>query len=234
MSTTNSTRLTSDTAVTMPHPRRIQLNSLAQEAYQVLQQMIVHGELAPGARIIEPALCEQLQISRTPLREAIRMLSSDGLVARRHNRNAVVTLIDSRELEYLFEAEAGIEGLAAELAASRMTNTDLKQLETMQERLEKLQAKGDRAAYFALNQRIHALLVAGAKNPVLEETHRRLLGRLERARYLALNSIDRWQESTDEHRAILEALKARNGKLAQRLLSDHVRHTGEAITSSNR
>lgn len=234
MSTTNNTLLTSDTAETMPHPRRIQFTSLAQEAYKVLQQMIVHGELAPGARIVEPELCEQLQISRTPLREAIRMLSSDGLVARRHNRNAVVTLIDSRELEHLFEAEAGIEGLAAGLAASRMTNTDLKQLETLQVRLEKLQAKGDRAAYFALNQRIHALLVAGAKNPVLEETHRRLLGRLERARYLALDSIDRWQESTDEHRAILEALKDRNGELAQRLLSDHVRHTGEAITDSNR
>ncbi|HEC46259.1 MAG TPA: GntR family transcriptional regulator [Pseudomonas xinjiangensis] len=234
MSITNNGFLTSDTAVKVPYQRRIQSTSLAQEAYQVLQQMIVHGELAPGARIVEPELCEQLQISRTPLREAIRMLSSDGLVARRHNRNAVVTLIDSRELEHLFEAEAGIEGLAAGLAASRMTNTELKQLETLQERLEKLQAKGDRAAYFALNQRIHALLVAGAKNPVLEETHRRLLGRLERARYLALDSIDRWQESTDEHRAILEALKDRNGELAQRLLSDHVRHTGEAITNSNR
>lgn len=223
-----------NSAVTASSERRIRSTSLAQEAYQVLQQMIVHGELAPGARINEPALCEQLDISRTPLREAIRMLSSDGLVARRHNRNAVVTLIDPQELEYLFEAEAGIEGLAVVLAASRMTNTELKQLETLQERLEKLQAKGDRVAYFALNQRIHALLVAGARNPVLEETHRRLLGRLERARYLALNSIERWQESTDEHRAIVEALKARNGELAQRLLSDHVRHTGEAITSSNR
>ena len=221
-------------ADTVPYQHRIQSTSLAQEAYRVLQRMIVHGELAPGARIVEPALCEQLDISRTPLREAIRMLSSDGLIAIRHNRNAVVTLIDSRELEHLFEAEAGIEGLAAELAASRMTNTDLKQLEAMQERLEKLHAKGDRTAYFELNQRIHTRLVAGAKNPVLEETHQRLLGRLERARYLALNSIGRWQESTDEHRAILEALKARNGERAQRLLSDHVRHTGDAITNSNR
>ena len=61
-----------------------------------------------------------------------------------------------------------------------------------------------------------------------------MLGRLERARYLALNSVDRWQESTDEHRAIMEALKSRDGELARRLLSDHVRHTGESITGSNR
>lgn len=211
--------------------RRIQTTSLAQEAYRVLQRMIVHGELAPGERIVEPALCNQLGISRTPLREALRMLASEGLVTTRRNRNAVVTLIDPQELEHLFEVEAGIESLAVGLAAERMTNTELKQLETLQARLEKLHEKGDRDAYFALNQRIHAQLVAGAKNPVLEETHRRLLGRLERARYLALDRLGRWQESTDEHRAILEALKTRDGERARRLLADHVQHTGEVIAA---
>ncbi|MDT8879581.1 GntR family transcriptional regulator [Halomonas saccharevitans] len=223
-----------DIADSPPGRRRIQTTSLAQEAYEVLQRMIVRGELAPGERIAEPALCEQLGISRTPLREALRMLASDGLIATRRNRNAVVTRIDPRELEHLFEVEAGIESLAVSLAAERMTNTELKQLEALQERLEKLHEKGDRDGYFALNQRIHALLVAGAKNPVLEETHRRLLGRLERARYLALERIGRWQESTDEHRAILEALKARDGERARRLLADHVQHTGESITQINR
>lgn len=234
MRTANHASSASAAAETAPAQRRIQSTSLAQEAYQILQQMIVHGELAPGTRIVEPTLCEQLDISRTPLREAIRMLANDGLVAIRHNRNAVVTLIDDEELKHLFEAEAGIEGFAAGLAASRMTNTELKHLEALQTRLEKLHAKGDRIGYFALNQRIHALLVAGARNPVLEETHRRLLGRLERARYLALDSIGRRQESTDEHRAVLEALKARDGESAQRLLADHVRHTGEAITRNSR
>ena len=216
------------------HRHRIQSTSLAQEAYQVLQQMIVHGELPPGARIVEPALCEQLGISRTPLREALSMLASDGLVTPRRNRNAMVSLIDPQELEHLFEVEAGIESLAVSLAAERMTKTELKQLEALQEQLEKLLEKGDRDAYFALNQRIHSLLVSGAKNPVLEETHRRLLGRLERARYLALDRIGRWSESTEEHRAILEALKTRDGERARQLLSDHVRHTGDAIAAINR
>ncbi|ALM53575.1 GntR family transcriptional regulator [Halomonas huangheensis] len=219
---------------TTSHRRRIQSTSLAQEAYQVLQQMIVHGELAPGARIVEPALCEQLGISRTPLREALSLLASDGLITPRRNRNAIVSLIDAQELEHLFEVEAGIERLAVSLAAERMSNTEIKQLETLQEQLEKLLEKGDRDAYFTLNQRIHSLLVAGARNPVLEETHRRLLGRLERARYLALDRLGRWQESTDEHRAILEALKVRDGELAGRLLSEHVHHTGDAITAINR
>lgn len=211
--------------------RRIRTPSLAQEAYEVLHRMIVRGELPPGGRLIEPVLCEQLGISRTPLREALKRLSSEGLVTPRRNRNAMVTRIDASELAHLFEAEAGIESLAVGLAAERMTNTEIKQLEALQERLERLLIKGDRDAYFELNQRIHTLLVAGAKNPILEETHRNLLGRLERARYLALNRIGRWQESTDEHRAIVEALKARDGERARQLLGDHVRHTGEIIAT---
>lgn len=214
-------------------PRRIRTPSLAQEAYEALQHMIVRGELSPGVRLVEPALCERLGISRTPLREAIKRLANEGLVILRRNRNAMVTRIDARELEHLFEVEAGIESLAVGLAAERMTNTELKKLETLQERLEQRLVNGDRDGYFELNQRIHALLVAGAKNPILEETHRHLLGRLERARYLALDRIGRWQESTEEHRAILEALKARDGELAGRLLGEHVQHTGEVIAALN-
>ncbi|MGR4067099.1 GntR family transcriptional regulator [Halomonas sp. LR3S48] len=214
--------------------RRITTPSLAEEAYEALHDLIVHGRLAPGQRLIEPELCEQLGISRTPLREALKMLAADGLVTLRRNRNAQVSLIEPQELEHLFEVEAGLESLAASLAAKRMTNTELKRLESLQERLERLLEKGDRNAYFELNQRIHGLIVAGAKNPVLEETHRSLLGRLERARYLALDHIGRWEESTREHRDILEALKSRDSDLARRLLADHVQHTGDAIAAINR
>ncbi|GGX84321.1 transcriptional regulator [Litchfieldella qijiaojingensis] len=216
-----------------PTKRRITTPSLAEEAYQALHRLIVRGRLAPGERLVEPELCEQLGISRTPLREAVKLLAADGLVTLRRNRNAQVSLIDAKELEHLFEVEAGLESLAVGLAAKRMTNTEIKRLEAMQERLERLLDKGDRDAYFELNQRIHAHLVAGARNPVLEETHRRLLGRLERARYLALDRIGRWQESTEEHREILEALKARDGERASRLLASHVQHTGEVIAALN-
>lgn len=207
---------------------------LAVDAYQVLRQWIVHGRLAPGERLAEPELCQQLAISRTPLREALKMLATEGLVTLRRNRNARVSLIDAKELKHLFEVEAGLESMAAGLAASRMTNTELKRLETLQQRLEKFLHKGDREAYFALNQRIHSLIVAGAKNPVLEQTHQRLLGQLERARFLALDRLGRWQESTEEHRAILDALQARDAERASRLLQDHVQHTGEAIAAINR
>ncbi|MBY5928563.1 GntR family transcriptional regulator [Halomonas sp. DP8Y7-1] len=213
------------------HRRRIQAPSLADEAYELLKGLIVQGELAPGERLLEPALCRRLGISRTPLRDALNQLAGEGLVTLRRNRNALVTRLDGAELRHLFEVEAGLEAMAVELAALRMTATELKRLTNLQERLEKQHAKGDRDGYFATNTRIHALLVAAARNPVLVETHQRLLGRLERARYLALDKLGRWQESTDEHRAILDALHARDPDLARRRMHDHVMHTGVAISA---
>ena len=214
-----------------PHRRRIQAPSLADEAYDLLKGLIVHGELSPGERLLEPALCRRLGISRTPLRDALNQLAGEGLVTLRRNRNALVTLLDGDELRHLFEVEAGLEAMAVELAAGRMTETELKRLASLQTRLEKQHAKGDRDGYFATNTRIHALLVEAARNPVLVETHQRLLGRLERARYLALNRLGRWQESTDEHRAILDALIARDADLARRHMHEHVMHTGVAISA---
>ncbi|WP_172656322.1 GntR family transcriptional regulator [Halomonas sp. PR-M31] len=211
--------------------QRIRTTSLAEQAHQALHLMIVRGELKPNERLAEPELCELLDISRTPLREAIKQLAAEGLVILRRHRNAVVAPIDAQELEYLFEVEAGLESMAIGLAAQRMTNTEINRLEVMQERLERLVDKGDLNRYFELNQRIHSLLVAGAKNPVLTETHQRLLGRLERARYLALGKFGRWHESASEHRGILEALKARDTARARQLLVEHVQHTGKVIAA---
>lgn len=205
-------------------------SSLAERAQQQLRQMIVRGTLAPGERLVEPQLCERLGISRTPLREALKTLAAEGLVRLRHNRNAIVAPIDVQQLEHLFEVEAGIEGMAIAFATQRMTNTEIKRLELLQQRIERLQHGEDLDAYFELNQKIHALIVAGAKNPILQETHQRLIGRLERARYAALGQYGRMEESIREHRLILDALKARDSLRVQALMQDHVRHTGEVIT----
>ncbi len=214
-----------------PPRRRIRPPSLAEDAYRVLHQMIVFGQLAPGERLIEPELCERLGLSRTPLREALKRLAAEGLITTRRNRNAIVSPFDAKELEHLFEVEAGVESFAILLAAQRMTQTELKRIEALQERMEKLQGTGDLHAYFELNQRVHTMIVAGARNPVLEETHGRLLGRLERARYAALGKFGRWEESAHEHREILDALKDRDGKRAQALLLAHVQHTGDVIAA---
>lgn len=219
-----------------PAPRRArrprQEPSLADRAVDRLRRMIVRGALPPGARIAEPELCETLGISRTPLREALKLLASEGLVMLRRNRSAIVSPLDGAALPPLFEVEAGVEGFAARLAAARMTATDLKRLHTLQERLEAAHAAGDLTGYFDINQIIHRSIVAGAKNRALVDAHDRLFGPLERARFLALAFEGRLAESVLEHRSILDALVRRDADAAGTLLSHHITRTGEVMAGA--
>lgn len=208
---------------------RLQQPSLTDVTVRQLRQMIVRGALAPGEKLSETALCDALGISRTPIREALKLLASEGLVELRRNRQTVVTLIDAQELAHLFEVQSGIESMAARLAAVRMTTADLKRLEVLQERMESHQGRGELDSYFEINQQIHQLVVAGAKNPVLSETHGWLMGRLERMRYMALGAGSRWQQSILEHREILAALKARDAEAAGSLFAQHVGRTGTVV-----
>lgn len=206
--------------------------SLAAQAVERLRDLIIHGHLAPSTPLIEPELCETLGISRTPLREALKLLAVDGLVTLRTNRNAIVAPLDAAELTHLFEAEGCIESFAAGLAAERMSAADRRRMRTYQERIEALLGVGALEEYFTINQKIHRLIVSGAKNPALVEAHDRLLGRLARARYFALGAQGRWRESVLEHREILAALEARDAATAQRLFVQHVGRTGDVVAAA--
>lgn len=211
---------------------RISRPALHVEAVDRLRAMIIRGALEPGARIAEAAMCEALGVSRTPLREALKLLAAEGLVELRPNRGAIVTPLRAEESRELFEAIGGIERLCAELAALRLTAVEIGKLHSLQERMEAHFAAGRRDEYFRINQRIHRAIVAGAKNDVLVQTHTWLLSRAERARYFALQTPERWAQSVEEHRAILKALEERNATLAGSLLSEHVSHTGDAVSAA--
>jgi DNA-binding GntR family transcriptional regulator len=204
---------------------------LHEVALGTLRRMIVHGELAPGQRLSEPELCDLLGLSRTPLREALKLLASEGLVMLRRNRSSIVAPLDPAALHGLFEAESCIEAFAAGLAATRMTAADLKRLRALQERMEAHRAQGDLKSYFDLNQRIHRAIVAGAKNPALLDAHDLLIGRLARARYLALAIQGRWEQSIEEHRDLLAALEARDAERARQIFAQHIGRTGDAIAA---
>jgi DNA-binding GntR family transcriptional regulator len=193
--------------------------------------MIVHGTLPSGTDIAETELCARLGMSRTPLREAMKRLEAEGLVELRRNRTARITAVDPVEIRELFEAVACMERSAAELAALRITEAELKALARMQATLLRTRERSDLAAYFATNQRIHRTIVGASKNRVLIETHDRLMARVERARLAALRRQGRWEESIEEHRAILMSLEAHDPVRAGALLGQHVRRTGEAICS---
>jgi DNA-binding GntR family transcriptional regulator len=220
--------------VTALHRRglRVLRTGLHEQAAARLRSLIVHGDLSPGEQLLELDMSEALGISRTPLREALKQLATEGLVELRLNRSAVVAPLRRDELAELFEAVSGIERCAAELAATRIAARDLERLEALQRRIEWHHDRGELHDYFEANQQIHAAIVGFARNTVLKATHDALLPRVERARFFALSARGRWDESVREHRQILAALRAGDAERAGRLLDHHVRRTGEIVTDA--
>lgn len=193
--------------------------------------MIVEGELAPGAALVEVDLSKALGISRTPLREAVKLLARDGLVELRANRSPRVRSLEAADIRELFEALSGVERMAAELAALRITAQELARLADLQAEIVSDHDAGRRSAYFAANRTIHRLIVQAARNRTIADMHAALLGRAEQVRFFALRLEDRWEQSIVEHQDILEALAARDAARAGRLLGAHVGHTADVVAS---
>jgi DNA-binding GntR family transcriptional regulator len=220
--------------VTALQRRRLRMprTALHEQAADRLRTLIVRGELRPGQPLGEADLSDALGISRTPLREALKQLAIEGLVELRLNRSAMVAPFRREELIELFEAVAGIERCAAELAAMRMEPRDVERLEALQDKIELHHGRGELRDYFETNQQIHSAIVEFARNAVLKSTHDVLLARAERARFFALSILGRWDESVREHQEILTALKGGDASRAGQLLGHHVRRTGEIVAET--
>ena len=210
-------------------PLKLKRVGLPQRAADRMRTMIIRGELPPGSRTQETELSKSLGVSRTPLREAMKVLAAEKLIELRPNRSPRIANLDIEGIPELFEALAGIERLAAEFAAERATDSDLQRLRAMQSRMEGFHRAGRLEDYFAINGEIHCMIVRMARNTPLQQAHEALISRAERARYLALRADRRWSNSVEEHADILAALEARDGEAAGRLLRLHVQRTGTAL-----
>lgn len=208
---------------------RVSRAALHDQAASRLRNLIVRGTLEPGEQLNEAELSEALGVSRTPLREALKLLAAEGLVVLRHNRSGIVAPFRRSEIDDLFEAVSGIERIAAELAALRMTAKDLTKLRSLQARMERYHSAGQVRDYFEVNQQIHGFIVGASRNETLKAAHQWLLARVERARFFALSSHDRWDESVQEHREVLAALERRDAEAAGKLLAGHVQRTGQVV-----
>ena len=226
----NDSNLSSRTVA--PTKKRIQRQSLHLEVAGNLRDMIVEGALPPGQRISESDLCEQFGISRTPMREALKVLASEGLVEIKPNRGTRVSEITLDDIDELFEAVSGIERLCGELATEKMTESDLEHLKDLHQRMTNYFKKGQRHDYFRLNQETHNLIVQLSGNTVLRDIHANIMIKVRRARYLAILSVDRWEESVKEHAEILIAMQARDADLAGKRIRNHVFKTGEVVKQS--
>jgi DNA-binding GntR family transcriptional regulator len=213
-------------------PLPIRRRPLHDEATERIRDMIVEGRLAAGEWINETELCQQLQISRTPLREALKVLATEGLVELVPRRGAHVAQLTVREIVDLFEALGGVEGLAAEMAANRMSAADLEQLRQLQLKIEATHKARNRLEYFHDNHKLHESIVRFCGNAAIVDIHARLIARVRRARYQAILSESRWSEAVQEHALILAALESRDARRAGDLMRQHVARTGDVVRAS--
>jgi DNA-binding GntR family transcriptional regulator len=207
-------------AAVMPISKR----PLHEEVVGRLRDLIIRGDLAPGARLNERLLCEQLGISRTPLREAIKLLAAEGLVVLLPNRGAQVTLLDPGRLAETLQVMAALEGLAGELACRHATSERIAEIRALHDEMVAMHARGDLQSYFRFNQAIHLKLVEASGNATLANAYRQLNANVLRARYMANLSRERWDEAVREHEQILAALEARDVTRLKSLLRDHLAH----------
>ena len=195
---------------------------LVEEVLQRLRDLIVQGELAPGVKLNERVLCERLRTSRTPVREAIKFLASEGLVELLPNRGAIVTPITVTTVREMFVLLGALEALAGELACVNASDADIAEIRALHYQMLAHHARGELAPYFRCNQQIHLRLVESTGNATLANTYRALNGHVRRARYMANLSRERWDHAVEEHQKILDALIRRDGALLPALLRGHL------------
>ena len=195
---------------------------LHEETVDQLRDLIVRGELAPGSRLNERVLTARLGVSRTPLREAIKLLATEGLVDLLPNRGAVVAPIDPARIAETLAVMGALESLAGELACVQASDDGIAEIRALHYEMLAMHARRDLDGYFRYNQAIHLKIVEASGNAALAQTYRQLNAIVRRVRYMANLSPERWDAAVQEHEAILAALSARDPARLKRLLRDHL------------
>jgi DNA-binding GntR family transcriptional regulator len=203
--------------------------TLPEAAAERLRLLITEGGLEPGARLNERELCERLGVSRTPLREAFRMLASEGLIVQSPNRGAQVVALGADDIRQAFDVMGALEGLAGELACERVREADLVLLRGLQAEMEAAHAHHDLPAYYRINRAVHEKMTEVAANPVLAHTINALNTRLHALRFRSNVNRAKWDQAVAEHRAMLGALAARDGGTLRQLLVGHLRAKRQAV-----
>lgn len=197
-----------------------------------IRELIVRGALQSGDRVPETQLCNQLNVSRTPLREALKALSVEGLVTLRPNRGAVVTPLDIDDLSAVFDAKGAIEHFIGLNATEKATDDSIASLQNFHDQLVAAEAVQSRAAYTELNESFHRRMAELAGNPEIVAIYERLQTKVLRARYQINDDPARVRASLEEHEGIMAAMRIRARlDVADRLLK-HNAATAEAVISS--
>ena len=208
---------------------RVAANSLHDQAAQSVRELIFSGELPPGSFLEESALCERIGVSRTPLREALKVLTAEGLLRHEPRRGCFVAQITERDLDQIFPVIALLEGRAAYEATARAGTADIATLEVMHQRLQEHAQSGRITDYYDANYAIHEAYITLADNRWLAQTIGDLRKILRLARHQTLHVPGRLQQSLREHLQVFEALKRRDCEGADAAMRAHLQAQRDAL-----
>ncbi len=203
--------------------------ALHEQVAQRLRQMLVENRIPPGAKLNERELSALLNVSRTPLREAIKMLAAEGLVELVPNRGAIALALTEADVMNTFEVMAGLEAQSGELAAERITDAELAEIQAMHFEMMAAYTRRDLSAYYRLNARIHDAISAAAKNPVLATVYAQVNARLQALRFRSNQDGDKWKRAVQEHERMVAALAARDGAAMRQVLLEHLRNKRDVV-----
>ncbi len=196
---------------------------------QRLRSLIVEGGIAPGEKLNERELAGRLQVSRTPLREALKLLTAEGLVEHLPNRGATAVQLSPDDVAHAFEVMAALEGLSGELACARIGDAEIAELRALNFEMRAHHARRELSAYYRVNAQIHRAINRAARNPVLTQTYDRLNARLQAFRFRSNFDAEKWDIAVREHDAMIDALAARDGARLRRILVEHLRHKRDVV-----
>ncbi|MGC3874687.1 GntR family transcriptional regulator [Halomonas sp. GXIMD04776] len=209
---------------------KIQYQTLYREVADRIRDLIEHGDLASGQRIPERELCEQFGVSRTPLREALKVLASEGLIELLPNRGARVRQVTLKMIKDTFDLMAALEGLSGELACQHISDEDIDKICALHEKMLQHYRDRELAEYFLINQQIHESILIASDNEVLQEMYSNLSQRVKRVRYSKKMSDSFWQQAVADHEKMIVALKQRDGRQLGQVLRDHLCHKLEVAS----
>lgn len=208
--------------------------ALHEQVTHRLRQMLVEGRIAPGAKLNERELCEELSVSRTPLREAIKTLAAEGLVELLPNRGAIALQLGEADILNTFEVMAGLEGLSGELAAQRIDEDALNEIKAMHFEMKAAYTRRDLSNYYRLNAAIHRAINTAAGNPVLTATYNQVNARLQALRFRSNQDGEKWARAMEEHDQMVAALERRDGAALRTVLVAHLDHKRDVVAEQLR
>ncbi|CAO4177451.1 GntR family transcriptional regulator [Methylorubrum populi] len=204
---------------------------LHDEVADRMRELINDGELEPRARVNESELTERFGISRTPLREAIKILATEGLLELLPNRGARVASISRNELEEMIEIIAGLEATACDLACRMITDEEIAEIEAKHREMVAAWQGRDEANYFRLNREIHEAIMGASRNTKLRSLYVGLTGRIQRSRYSAHQTEAQWAKAVEEHEQMIALLRARDSEGLASLMRLHIRSKKPVIAA---